>query len=124
MNTHVDFRDTLNSTEAMLLPTNKKERTHLERMIKHLGLKTKGEIFILNCVLHLDWRRQIIIQNIDFIEEKVEGSICFRITLTAPSMTTHYSTGCPYREEGWSLDSLDERMNYTYNQMRYYLKKH
>ena len=122
MNTEIDFRDTLNSMEAMLLPKNKRERTHLDRIIQSLDLKTKGEIFILNCVLYLDWRRQIIIQNIDFIKEKREGEISFRITLTAPSTTTDYVTGCPYREEGWALDSLNERMSYAYNQMVYYLK--
>jgi len=108
----------------MIKPKNKKQQKELNGYIKRLGLKTKGEIFILNCVLYLDWSRQKIVQSIHKIKENEDGkSISFRISMTAPRVTTHYSTSNPYNEVGWIeeyADSLEKRMFHVYHQMNYY----
>ena len=115
---------TMNQCEAMIRPRNKTQQKQLSNYITLLGLKTKGEIFILNCVLYLDWSRQKIIQSIDKIKEEEGGnSISFKITLTAPRVTTHYSTSNPYNNIGWVeeyAESLEKRMFHVYHQMDYY----
>lgn len=114
----------LTSWERSLKPSNKKRQKEFDNYIKQLNLKTKGEIYILNCVLYMDWSRQKILQSIKFIKESEDGrSINFYITMRAPSITTNYSTGNPYKEEGWRLDTLSERLTYTYHQMNYYTTK-
>jgi chromosomal replication initiation ATPase DnaA len=114
----------MNNCELMLKPKNKKQQQELDRYIQHLGLTTKGEIFILNCVLFLDWSRQKIVQSIEKIKEDNDGkSISFKITMRAPSTTTHYSTSNPYNEIGWIEEyskSLEKRMFHVYHQMDYY----
>jgi hypothetical protein len=114
----------MNKCEAMLMPRNKKQKAELDRYIKHLNLKTKGEIFILNCVLYLDWSRIKILQSIEFIKESDDGkSIDFHITMTAPRITTMYSTSNPYISDWWSREyakSLNNRMFHIFHQMDYY----
>jgi chromosomal replication initiation ATPase DnaA len=114
----------MNNCEAMLRPKNKKQQQELDRYINHLKLKTKSEIFILNCVLYLDWSKQKIVQSIEKIKEDKDGkSVFFKITMRAPRVTTHYSTSNPYNEVGWVkeyADSLEKRMFHVYHQMDYY----
>jgi hypothetical protein len=117
----------MNACEAMLKPKNKKEQKELDRYIKYLELKTPGEIFILNCVLYMDWSRQKILQSIEHIRESDDKKcILFKITMRAPSLTTHYSTSNPYNDIGWSTEehtnSLEKRMFHVYHQMDYYTK--
>lgn len=114
----------MNSCELMLKPKNKRQQQELDRYIKNLGLTTKGEIFILNCILYLDWSRQKIVQSINKVEEYGDGkSISLKITMTAPRITTHYSISNPYNSIGWVKEyeeSLEKRMLYVYHQMDYY----
>ena len=119
----------LNSCEAMLKPRLKKQQKQLDSLIKLLDLKTKGEIFILNCVLYMDWSRQKILQNVDYIKESEDGNtISFKISMTAPYMTTHYSTSNPYTDgKDWTdgyNKSLDRRCWYVYHQMDRYTTKY
>lgn len=118
----------LNACEAMLKPSNKKQQKELDNMIKFLQLKTKGEIFILNCVLYMDWSRQKILQSIEHIKESEDGkSVSFRITMRAPIITTDYSTSNPYTDgKGWREpynNSLGQRCWHVYHQMDYYTNK-
>lgn len=118
----------LNACEAMLKPSNKKQQKQLDNLIKLLDLKTKGEIFILNCVLYMDWSRQKILQSIEHIKESEDGKrISFKITMRAPSLTTDYSISNPYTNgDGWHKpynNSLEQRCWYIYHQMDYYTKK-
>lgn len=117
----------LNACEAMLKPSNKKQQKQLDNLIKLLDLKTKGEIFILNCVLYMDWSRQKILQSIEHIKESEDGKrIYFRITMRAPSLTTDYSTSNPYTDgSGWGKPyntSLEQRCWHVYHQMDYYTR--
>lgn len=118
----------MNSCEAMLKPRNKKQQKQLDNFIKHLDLKTKGEILVLNCVLYMDWNRQKILQSIDYIKESEDGkSISFRLTMRAPSITTDYSTSNPYTDgNGWREpynNSLEQRCWHVYHKMNYYTNK-
>jgi hypothetical protein len=114
----------LTNWELSIKPSNKKHKKELDDYIKKLDLKTKAEIYILNCVLYMDWSRQKILQSIKFIKETDNGSsVLFNITMRAPCITTDYSTSNPYKEKGWKLDTLDERLRYVYHQMDYYTKK-
>lgn len=114
----------LTTWESALRPSNKKQQKELDNYIKQLNLKTKAEIYILNCVLYMDWSRQKILQSIKFIKESEDGeSISFYIAMRAPNVTTSYSTGNPYKEEGWGLNTLNERLRHTYQQMDYYTTK-
>jgi hypothetical protein len=47
---------------------NKKQQKQLERHVKHLGITTDGELFILEHILLRDWRRDIILLSIDTIK--------------------------------------------------------
>ena len=118
------MKQIMNQCELMIKPKNKRQQKQLDNCIILLGLKTPGEIFILNCVLYLDWSRQKIVQSIDKIKEDSDGkSISFKITMTAPNITTHYSTSNPYNSVGWSKEyseSLEKRMFHIYHQMDYY----
>jgi hypothetical protein len=117
----------VNQCELMIKPKNKKQQKELDNYINYLGLKTKGEVFILNCILSLDWSRRKILQSIDEIKENKDGkSISFEITMTAPRIITHYSTSNPYNDIGWSEGyntSLEKRMFHVYHQMDYYTNK-
>ena len=119
----------LNSCEAMLKPRLKKQQKQLDSLIKLLDLKTKGEIFILNCVLYMDWSRQKILQNVDYIKESEDGNIIsFKISMTAPYMTTHYSTSNPYTDsKNWTdgyNKSLARRCWHVYHEMDRYTTKY
>lgn len=107
--------------EFPIKPKNKKQQKEFDRYVKFLNLQTEGEKFILLCVLSFDWDRRKILQNIKYIEESEDKKyIKFDITMTAPNITTVYSTGNPFNGNGWSLEKLDERLWYTYHQMDYY----
>lgn len=114
----------MNNCELMIKPKNKKQQKELERYIKFLNLKTKGEIFILNCVLYMDWSRQKILESIKYLKEDEDGkSISFKINMTAPRVSTHYSTSNPYNDKGWVDEyakSLEKRMYHVYHKMNYY----
>lgn len=114
----------MNACESMIKPKNKKQQKELDGYIKHLNLVTKAEIFILNCVLYMDWSRQKIVQSIDRIRERTDGTVTFRIVMKAPYLTTDYVTSTPYGNgEGWAGDhanSLEKRMFYIYHKMDYY----
>lgn len=119
----------LNSCEAMLKPRLKRQQKQLDNLIKLLDLKTKGEIFILNCVLHMDWSRMKILQSVDYIKESEDGrSVSFKITMRAPSTTTSYSTSNPYTDgSGWREPynkSLEQRCWHVYHKMDYYTKEY
>ncbi len=115
----------MNACEIMIKPKNKKQQKELNGYIKHLNLVTKAEIFILNCVLYMDWSRQKIIQSINKIRERpTDGLICFHIVIKAPYITVDYSISSPYGDvSGWEKEyanSLEKRMFYIYHKMDYY----
>lgn len=115
----------MNACELMIKPRNKKQQKELDGYIKQLDLKSEGEIFILNCVLYMDWSRQKIIQSINKIRERpTDGLICFHIVIKAPYITVDYSISSPYGDvSGWAGDyanSLEKRMFYIYHRMDYY----
>lgn len=113
-----------NLVELTLAPSTKNQKKEYIRWIKHLNLSTKGEKYILLCILNFDWKREKILDNINYIKECKNGeSISFYITMRAPSITTDYIVGNPYKEEGWSLNTLNERLWYTYHKMDDYTRK-
>lgn len=117
----------MNTCELMLKPRNKKQQKQLDDYIKSLELTTKGEIFILNCVLYMDWSRQKILKSIKSIKETDNGRVSFYISMIAPYIITNYSTSTPYGDRtGWTneyAESLEKRMFYIYHQMCYYTNK-
>ena len=115
--------DNNNSCLSYIQPKHKKHKEEFNRYIKYLKLKTKGEKFILNCLLRFDWNRDKIIQSIPFIKEENE-SIRFKVILTAPRISVNYSVPSPYKKEGWTetYDTLEKRMWYIFHQLDYYTK--
>jgi hypothetical protein len=104
-------------------PSNRKEKNELERNRIRLGIKNKEEDFVLKCLLSFDWRREVILYEV----EKVSftgNMIDFKVRVKAPSRTVDYCCGNPFNETGWNLEKSDfnSRANEIWWQLYRYLK--
>ena len=105
-------------------PTNKKQQKELESNRIKLGIKNKEEDFVLKCLLSFDWRREVIlceVEKVSFTGNMIE----FRVRVKAPYKTVDYCCSNPFKESGWSLERLDfnSRAWEVWSQLNRYLKR-
>jgi hypothetical protein len=105
-------------------PTTKKQQKELEGNRIRLGVKNKEEDFVLKCLLSFDWRREVILYEI----EKVSftgNMIDFRVRVKAPHKTVDYCCPNPFKETGWSLERPDfkSRAWEVWSQLNRYIKR-
>jgi hypothetical protein len=105
-------------------PTNKKQQKELEFNRLRLGIKNKEEDFVLKCLLSFDWRREVILYEV----EKVSftgNMIDFRVRVKAPHKTVDYCCSNPFKETGWSLEKPDfnSRAWEIWSQLNRYIKR-
>jgi hypothetical protein len=105
-------------------PTNKKQQKELENNRIRLSIKNKEEDFVLKCLLSFDWRREVILYEV----EKVSftgNMIDFRVRVKAPHKTVDYCCSNPFKESGWSLERPDfnSRAWEVWSQLNRYLKR-
>ena len=105
-------------------PTKKKKKKELESNRIRLGIKNKEEDFVLKCLLSFDWRREVILYEV----EKVSftgNMIDFRVRVKAPRKTVDYCCSNPFKETGWSLERPDfnNRAWEVWSQLNRYLKR-
>jgi hypothetical protein len=101
-------------------PSNKEEEKQLQHNRIRLGIKTKEEDFVLKCLLSFDWRREVIIHEV----EKVTftgNMIDFRVRVKAPSKTVDYCCSNPFKET-LEIPDFKSRANETWWQLYKYLK--
>lgn len=87
-------------------PTNKKQQKELESNRIRLGIKNKEEDFVLKCLLSFDWKREVILYEVEKVSFTGNG-IDFRVRVKAPSKTVDYCCSNPFKEEGWGLERPD-----------------
>ena len=105
-------------------PTNKKQQKELEGNRIRLGIKNKEEDFVLKCLLSFDWKREVILYEV----EKVSftgNRIDFRVRVKAPRKIVDYCCSNPFKETGWSLERPDfnSRAWEVWSQLNRYLKR-
>jgi hypothetical protein len=105
-------------------PSNKKQQKELENNRARLGVKNKEEDFVLKCLLSFDWKREVILYEV----EKVSftgNMIDFRVRVKAPHKTVDYCCSNPFKETGWSLERPDfnSRAWEVWSQLNRYIKR-
>jgi hypothetical protein len=105
-------------------PSNKKQQKELENNRARLGVKNKEEDFVLKCLLSFDWKREVILYEV----EKVSftgNMIDFRVRVKAPHKIVDYCCSNPFKETGWSLERPDfnSRAWEVWSQLNRYLKR-
>jgi hypothetical protein len=105
-------------------PTNKKQQKELEINRIRLGIKNKEEDFVLKCLLSFDWRREVILYEV----EKVSftgNMIDFRVRVKAPHTTVYYCCSNPFKETGWHLNpnTFNNRAWEVWSQLKGYINK-
>ena len=105
-------------------PTNKKQQKELEGNRIRLGIKNKEEDFVLKCLLSFDWKRQVIlyeVEKVSFTGNMIE----FRVRVKAPHKTVDYCCSNPFKESGWSLERPDfnSRALEVWSQLNRYIKR-
>lgn len=101
-------------------PRLKKHQKELEKYRKDLEITTKEEDFVLKCILSFDWGKLIYLGRIEKIKFE-NSSIRFRVYVRVPTRTVDYSCSSPFEEEGWLLDTFEERARHVYWQLRRYI---
>ena len=103
-------------------PWLKRQEKQLSRYRTKLGIKTKEEDFVLRCILSLDWRREIILGEIEKVELN-NNLVKIIFYVKAPSRSINYSCSHPFNEEYWSLEvnTFYNRASYVYHQIRKYI---
>jgi len=105
-------------------PSTKKQQKELENNRIRLGIKNKEEDFVLKCLLSFDWKREVILYEV----EKVSftgNMIDFRVRVKAPNKIVDYCCSNPFKETGWSLERPDfkSRAWEVWSQLSKYIKK-
>jgi hypothetical protein len=85
-------------------PNNKKQQKQLEGNRIRLGIKNKEEDFVLKCLLSFDWRRQVILYEVEKVSF-IGNMINFRVSVKAPHKTVDYCCSNPFKEEGWIINN-------------------
>ena len=105
-------------------PTNKKQQKELEGNRIRLGIKNKEEDFVLKCLLSFDWRREVIlyeVEKVSFTGNMIE----FRVRVKAPCKIVDYCCSNPFEESGWSLErpNFNSRAWEVWSQLNRYIKR-
>jgi hypothetical protein len=103
-------------------PWLRKHKKQLNEYRVKLGIKTKEEDFVLRCILSFDWRKEIILGEIEKVK-LVNDSVKIIFNVKAPRKSIDYSCSHPFREKDWSLEvnTFYNRASYVYYQIRRYI---
>lgn len=101
-------------------PCKKSQQKELDRYREELGITTNAEDFALKCILSFEWNKLIYLQKIEKVKLE-HNMIQFKVSVRVPSRIVNYSCSNPFKEEGWRLDTFEERAREVYWQLRTYI---